>query len=125
MERINLILFPRYSAEKLWGEMKTLDLIQDAPRIDVPVYFLLGRHDVIVSSALAEEYFLELEAPRGKTLHWFEESAHRPQREEREKFLEIMDNIRDRHARRRETTMRTRVVPLDITGAPHDDAHFP
>lgn len=112
LERLNLILSPHYSAEKLWSEMKSLDLTEDAPRIEVPVYFLLGRYDVIVSSALAEEYFRELEAPRGKTLHWFEESAHRPQREEREKFLEIMDQIRLRHAGEPESVLR----PSDLGG---------
>jgi pimeloyl-ACP methyl ester carboxylesterase len=96
-ERLNLILSPLYSAEKLWDEMKKLDLNRDAPRIEVPVYFLLGRHDVIVSSELAAAYFAELQAPAGKALYWFEESAHRPQWEEREKFLEVMKGIRNSH----------------------------
>ncbi len=98
-ERINLILSPLYSVEKLWDEIKKMDLNRDAPRVEVPVYFLLGRHDMIVSSVLAATYFEELKAPAGKTLHWFEHSAHRPQKEEREKFLEIMKEIRERHFR--------------------------
>lgn len=98
-ERINLILSPLYSVEKLWDEIKKMDLTRDAPRVEVPAYFLLGRHDVIVSSELAAAYFEELQAPAGKTLHWFEHSAHRPQREEREKFLEIMKEIRERYFR--------------------------
>jgi len=96
-DRLNLILSPHYSARKLWDEMKELNLVRDAPRIQVPVYFLLGRHDVIVSSALAAEYFSKLEAPLGKRLVWFEQSAHRPHQEEREKFLEVMEAIRERH----------------------------
>jgi pimeloyl-ACP methyl ester carboxylesterase len=89
-DRLNMILFPYYSAEMLWEDLKTLNLKEKAPKIDVPVFFLVGRHDVIVSALLAEEYFEMLEAPAGKTLIWFENSAHRPHTEEREKFLNIL-----------------------------------
>lgn len=96
-ERLNLVLSPHYSAKKLWDEMQGLDLAEDAPIIDVPVYFLLGRYDVIVSSKLAAEYFEKLRAPSGKNLVWFERSAHRPHFEEREKFLETMADIKRLH----------------------------
>ena len=88
--RINLLLNPYFSAEKLWDDLKSIDLKEQAPKIEVPVFFLVGRHDIIVSHILAEQYFEKLEAPRGKTLIWFEESAHRPHAEEKEKFLNVM-----------------------------------
>ena len=97
-ERLNLLFFPLYSARKLWDDMNSLDLLVDAPEIHVPVYFLLGRHDMIVSSELAATYFEELKAPVGKKLVWFESSAHRPFHEEQEKFLEVILTIRDQHA---------------------------
>ncbi len=89
-DRINLILFPYFSAEELWADLKALDLKEKAPRIEVPVYFFVGRYDIIVSALLAKEYFEMLEAPAGKQLILFEHSAHRPFDEEREKFLEVM-----------------------------------
>ncbi|MBW6497807.1 MAG: alpha/beta hydrolase [Bacteroidales bacterium] len=89
-DRINLILFPYFSAEELWEDLKAMDLKEKAPRIDVPVYFLVGKYDIIVSALLAKEYFEMLEAPAGKHLILFEHSAHRPFDEEREKFLEVM-----------------------------------
>lgn len=59
-----------------------------APRLDVPVFFFLGRHDhtVTASAAMAERYFTALDAPRGKRLIWFEHSGHWPQLEEPQRF---------------------------------------
>lgn len=89
-DRLNLIMFPHFSARELWEDLKRFDLRQKAPRIEVPVYILVGKYDVIVSASLAKEYFEMLDAPAGKTLILFENSAHRPFDEEREKFLRVM-----------------------------------
>jgi pimeloyl-ACP methyl ester carboxylesterase len=91
--RLNLLLNPYFSAEELWEDLMETNLFEQAPEIEVPVYFLVGRHDIIVSHYLANKYFQELSAPQGKKLIWFEESAHRPFSEEKEKFLEIMKTI--------------------------------
>ncbi len=89
-DRLNLVRDPYFSVQSLWKDMKKIDLIEQAPEIKVPVYFLIGRHDIIVSHVLAEKYFNNLIAPRGKKLVWFEESAHRPQAEEVDKFVNVM-----------------------------------
>ena len=89
-DRINLILFPYFSAEELWEDLKAFDLREAAPGIEVPVYFLVGKYDKIVSAQLALEYLNMLEAPAGKHLILFEQSAHRPFDEEREKFLKVL-----------------------------------
>jgi pimeloyl-ACP methyl ester carboxylesterase len=91
--KLNLILNPYFSINTLWEDLKALNLFQEAPHIDVPVYFLIGRHDIIVSHVLAEQYFQKLQAPRGKRLIWFEHSAHRPYQEESEKFHATMMQI--------------------------------
>lgn len=90
LDKLNMVLMPYFSAEELWEDLKTLNLMEKVPKIEVPVFFMLGRYDIVVSSALAEEYFYHLEAPMGKQIIWFEESAHRPHHEEKEKFLEVM-----------------------------------
>ncbi len=90
LDKTNMVLMPYFSIEELWDDLKTLDLKKEAPQIDVPVYFMVGRHDVIVSAKLAAAYFEVLIAPEGKQLIWFEESAHRPHHEEKEKFLRYM-----------------------------------
>ena len=63
-----------------WGLLATLDAVywqlwdvdlrEQAPRLEVPVYFLEGRHDVNAPPALAEDYLQKLEAPH-KELIWF------------------------------------------------------
>ncbi len=92
-DKINMVLMPYFSAEELWEDLKTLNLEEKAPRIDVPVFFMLGKYDVIVYAALAARYFDMLEAPAGKKLIWYEESAHRPHHEEKEKFLQKMRDL--------------------------------
>jgi len=92
LDKVNMVLMPYFSAEELWEDLKTLDLKEEAPRIEVPVYFMVGRHDVIVSATLAAAYFDVLVAPAGKELIWYEKSAHRPHHEEKEKFLQHMRN---------------------------------
>lgn len=95
--RFNLLLNPYFSINTLWEDLKVLNLFEEAPKIEVPVYFLVGRHDIIVSHVLAQQYFEQLKAPEGKKIIWFEESAHRPFHEESEKFLYTMLNIQNNH----------------------------
>jgi pimeloyl-ACP methyl ester carboxylesterase len=82
---MNLAWGARISFDELWREVfyKT-NLLRDAPRIDVPIYFFEGRHDRVttVSAAMAERYFNALDAPRGKKLIWFEHSGHWPHLEQ-------------------------------------------
>ncbi len=75
--------------EQLWGQMADVDLIAQAPRLDVPVYFLTGRHDYNTPFELVEEYFEVLEAPH-KEIVWFEHSAHSPNLEEPERYQAVL-----------------------------------
>lgn len=79
----------KFSFSHLWREaFYDTDLLKQAPRLDVPVFFFLGRHDhtATASAAMAERYFEALDAPRGKRLIWFENSGHWPHLEEPERF---------------------------------------
>jgi pimeloyl-ACP methyl ester carboxylesterase len=90
---LRLVLGMRFSFSHLWQEVfYRTDLLKQAPKLDVPVYFFLGRHDrtVTASAAMAERYFDELDAPKGKHLIWFENSGHWPQLEEPEKFRGVL-----------------------------------
>jgi len=55
-------------------------------RVQVPVFFFLGRHDLNTPSALAAAYLERLEAPLREAL-WFERAAHFPFFEEPARFL--------------------------------------
>jgi proline iminopeptidase len=88
----DLVLFGRgnaFSLRALWPEFSRLRLIDAVRRVDVPVVFILGRHDRQVPSDLAAEYFRELSAPT-KTLVWMERSGHNPPFEEPAAFNRAM-----------------------------------
>jgi len=74
-----------FSIKAMWPEIIRLDLAKQVPKLEVPVYFLIGRHDYNTPFELAEEYFNQLEAPQ-KEFYWFDNSAHSPMYEEADKF---------------------------------------
>ncbi|UCD38640.1 MAG: alpha/beta hydrolase [Fidelibacterota bacterium] len=73
----------------LKDEVMGINLIEQVPAVQVPVYFMIGRHDYIASFILAEEYFQHLQAPY-KEFIWFDASAHSPPFEEPDKFNRLM-----------------------------------
>lgn len=50
---------------------------EDVPKIDIPIFFLTGRHDYTCNADLQINYFETIEAPY-KQLFMFEEAAHSP-----------------------------------------------
>ncbi len=64
------------SLGQLWPEVMALDFFQNRSAIEIPVYFFVGRFDYNSPAELAEQYFQHLNAPMGKGLVWFENSAH-------------------------------------------------
>ncbi len=85
LDRINVFRGIFRSVQLLFPELYRLDLFAAVPAVQVPVYFCLGRHDYEVPSILSARYYEALRAPR-KQLLWFENSAHLPNTEEKEKF---------------------------------------
>jgi proline iminopeptidase len=79
----------RFSLIHLEDEISELDLGSRHLSFEVPVFFLLGRHDRHVSATLAAEYFEKIAAPC-KRLVWFEESAHNPPFEEPGRFVRTL-----------------------------------
>ncbi|MDD4363978.1 MAG: alpha/beta hydrolase [Atribacterota bacterium] len=58
--------------------------------IDIPVYFVMGKYDCMTSPEAAEEYLNELTGQAPHEMIIFENSAHYPQLEEKEKFYNWM-----------------------------------
>lgn len=81
------------------GVLETLDVVypqlwevdfrQQATKLDLPVYFLIGRHDINAPTVLAEQYFDLLDAPH-KEIVWFERSGHNPWVAESDRFVQVM-----------------------------------
>ena len=80
----------KFSFDNLWREFFAMNVFREVPSLATPVYFLEGRHDHVVTAEVAARYFDVLDAPRGKQLIWFEQSAHWPQLDEPEKFRRVM-----------------------------------
>ena len=75
-----------FSGTHLERDIHSHNLAKEAPEIDVPVWFFLGRFDTVLSAPLAGRYFHALRAPRGKHLVWFEHSDHSLHLEEDARF---------------------------------------
>ena len=84
-DRINVFRGIFANMRLMWPKILDIDLMKQAPELEVPVYFLEGRHDYEAPATLAESYFQMLRAPR-KELIWFEQSAHFVNTEEAELF---------------------------------------
>lgn len=88
-DKLHFFLGLRETFPQVYPQLAGLDLETQVPRLDVPVWFLLGREDYVTPSELAVRYLDKLEAPR-KTLLWFEHSGHAPPFEEPGRFNDIL-----------------------------------
>ena len=74
------------------GEYNRVNLFEQAPKVDVPAYFFQGRYDYSTPGDVVERYYEILDAPQ-KSLVWFEQSAHFPQWEEPQEFVDELLKI--------------------------------
>jgi pimeloyl-ACP methyl ester carboxylesterase len=90
-DKINWLRGPldtlNYVYPQLWG----VDFRKQATRLEVPIYFLIGRHDINAPVSLTEEYYNLLQAPH-KEIVWFEHSGHTPWVSEPEQFVDVVVN---------------------------------
>jgi pimeloyl-ACP methyl ester carboxylesterase len=77
----------------LFQEASKDNLLESAPSIQCPVYFMVGRADYQTNSELTEKYFQILAAPK-KALYWFERSGHSLPTTEPEKLQEIIIGLK-------------------------------
>jgi pimeloyl-ACP methyl ester carboxylesterase len=94
IDSIRFMLGNKMSAETLWGTNKEFNLMTDVKKVNIPVYFCVGRYDYTTPSTLVEKYYEKLEAPY-KELVWFENSAHFPHFSESDKFYELLLKVKE------------------------------
>lgn len=82
-----------FSLNAMWEEMTAIDFVKEIESIDVPVYFFVGRFDMVSPTVQVEDFYQGLDAKKGKKLVVFENSAHCPMMEEKEKYQDILVNI--------------------------------
>ncbi len=75
LDRVYYLLGLMTTFNAVYPQLQALDFRVDAARLDLPVYMVLGRHDMNNPSPIPEEYFNLLEAP-AKRLVFFENSGH-------------------------------------------------
>ena len=92
---VRLIRGLKFSGVNLEHDINTHDLAREVPAIAVPVVFLLGRYDTVLSAPLAAQYFRTLRTPRGRRLVWFEHSDHILHLEERAHFRAELLRVRE------------------------------
>ena len=78
-----------FSIQYLFRDVTGQNLTQTVPKLDIPVYIIQGKYDYQVSYVVAKEYFDRLEAPE-KHFYTFENSAHCPNFEEPDLFLQVL-----------------------------------
>lgn len=87
LDKINYFRGVINTFNHVYPQLYDVDLRTDYTKIQVPVFFFIGRHDINAPTSLAEEYLAVLEAPQ-KELIWFEHSGHSPWINERDKFAQ-------------------------------------
>ena len=75
----------------VYPQLQDFDFREDALTFELPVYIILGRHDMNATYWIAEEYFNGLQAPQ-KQLYIFEDSGHGMIWQETDRFHDIMIN---------------------------------
>jgi pimeloyl-ACP methyl ester carboxylesterase len=89
-ERIPILAAITRSQALMLAPVNHFDLRTAVSRIEVPIAFLQGRKDVATNPEVVAGYAARLDAPRGKSLVWFEDSAHMPYFEQPTLFREAL-----------------------------------
>jgi pimeloyl-ACP methyl ester carboxylesterase len=81
-ERLPILGAISTTLELMLAPVNHFDLRPTVTRIEVPIAFFQGRKDVGTNPEVVASYAAALDAPRGKSFVWFEDSAHMPYYEE-------------------------------------------
>jgi pimeloyl-ACP methyl ester carboxylesterase len=82
----------KFSCRLMGDEIMGVNLLQEIPKLSIPVFFFTGRYDHTTPYDLVEQFCASLHAP-SKKLIWFEHSAHMPHMEEPDKFQRELISI--------------------------------
>ncbi len=88
-EKFKYPLGSNFSLKCMWDTVLKMNLIEQVPSVEVPVYIFQGKHDYQVSYVVAKEFAAALKAPV-KGFYTFDDSAHSPCFEEPEKMRHII-----------------------------------
>ncbi len=81
----------------MWNqaEYRNFDARRHVPRLELPVFFIMGARDLNTPLEAVRRYFDVLDAPRGKELIVFDNAAHTPFFQDEQRFVEVLVRIRE------------------------------
>jgi pimeloyl-ACP methyl ester carboxylesterase len=82
-----------FSTNSMWDEINNINITKEIQSMKVPVYFFEGKYDMATPTVLVENFYNSLDAEKGKKLIIFENSAHIPMIEEKEKYEDLLINV--------------------------------
>jgi proline iminopeptidase len=89
IDKVNLVRGLLDTSAVLYPQIQELDFRRDVPRLEVPIYVVVGGYELPGRAALVPEWLDRLDAPR-KQLVTFEQSAHAPHAQEAGRCREFM-----------------------------------
>lgn len=91
LDRLYYLMGLMNTFNTVYPQLQDMDFRDDATHFDLPVYIILGRHDMNNPPHIPEDYFNRVDAP-SKQLFFFEDSGHGMIWEEAGLFHQIMVN---------------------------------
>jgi pimeloyl-ACP methyl ester carboxylesterase len=91
-QKINFGRGSKFHTKHLFPYLFRDNLFQSSTSFNLPVYFLHGKYDQTVSYALVQKYVELIDAPHKEFIP-FENSAHSPNMDESEKFIQVIRKI--------------------------------
>ena len=82
-----------FTVDARYEEIKSINFAKEIQSIKVPIYFFMGKYDMIAPTVPVESFYNSLDAEKGKKLIIFDNSAHLPIIEEKEKYQELLVNV--------------------------------
>jgi pimeloyl-ACP methyl ester carboxylesterase len=90
-DKVNWFRGALETIDVVYPQLWDVDFRTQVPQLEVPVYFLIGRHDVNAPPVLATQYFELLSVPHKEWI-WFERSGHNPWVTESAGFVDVVVN---------------------------------
>ena len=82
-----------FTMNAMLEEINNVNLAQEIQSMNVPIYFFEGKYDMATARVPVEDFYDTLDAEKGKKLILFENSAHFPMLEEKEKYQDLLVNV--------------------------------
>ncbi|HMM05899.1 MAG TPA: alpha/beta hydrolase [Clostridiales bacterium] len=95
LDKINYLRGILYTFNDVYQQLYDIDLREDYAKLQIPVYFLEGRHDINAPTSLVKAYYDLLDAPT-KEIVWFEHSGHSPWINESDRFVKEILRIAEK-----------------------------